>query len=112
MRVVGVIAVTALIAPVTAFGYEASELLLTGENSGLTTDEVLSKENAPFVSCLNADPSVLELTGVVEFAAAVDIMARPNDERIFVVELMGAVTATTGHAGATPGTVREFSAQT
>jgi len=111
MRFVGVLAVVSLLALATAFDYEASDFFFA-DGSGLTADDVPSNEGTPFASLQVGDPSVLELTSIGEFAAPVDIIARPGDERIFVVELMGTVTATTGDSAATPVTVLDVSAQT
>lgn len=114
MRVTAVLAVTALITLVTAFDFEARDLLFNGDDE-LTVDEVLASEATPptaaSATAAAAEPSAVALTAIGEFAAPVDVIARPGDDRVFVVELMGTVTAagddTTGSV-----TVLDLSTQT
>lgn len=102
MRIVAVIAITALITLVTAFDYEASDLLFA--------DELTPADRAvDDASEADAVPSQLSLDLVGNFAAPVDVIERPGDSRVFVVELMGTVSATDG---TTSSTILDVSAQT
>ena len=94
-RMLGIVAVIALVAVVTAFNYEAGALPLPP--NPFADDEASSAEVA------NARPDAAVDAGaqpqfhsVGDFVAPVEIIERTGDERFFVVSLMGAVVASDG----------------
>ena len=135
MRLVAVIAITALIALVTAFDYQASDLFLTpadaapdqpvtdqpatdqeatGQASAIPSAEnPTAGEDTPDIDeMFGAGTDSVSLTSIGMFAAPIDVIARSGDDRIFVVELMGTITAAAVQGETTADVVLDVSALT
>jgi len=94
MRFVALGAVIALITLVTAFDYEPADLPFVDSNAPVSTATVFEGELEPLIGAADlAEPTTLTLDPIGEFDAPLEVVARADDDRTFVVQQGGQIVA-------------------
>lgn len=106
MRAVGVLVILALITLATAFDYPPRNLLFSRSATAADQEAAAAATDAASTHAAATDqarlrvaddeltPETLPASPVGSFSAPVDVVVRPGDDRLFVVELTGAIVAT------------------
>jgi len=103
MRIAAFVAVLALVAVATAFDFDQERTTDAAPADQVVRRSELIETGAVPLARIAADdgPALddIELIAIGEFVAPVEVLARPGDDRIFVVELMGNVMVVTDSDG-------------